>query len=325
MNRLRRRFLHLAIGAATVPVLAKFARAQVYPTRPVRLISPFPAGGPNDILARLIGQWLSERLSQPFIVENRIGASGNIGTEAVVKAVPDGHTLLMIGVVNTINASLYEKLSFDFLRDITPVAGVMRVPNVMEVNPSVPARTVPELIAYAKANPGKLNMASGGNGTASHVAGELFKMMTGVNMLHVPYRGAAPAVTDLMSGQVQVMFDVLSNSIEHIRAAKLRPLAVTTAARSAALPDIPTVGDFVQGYEASAWFGVGAPRNTPVEIVDRLNREINAGLADPRIQGRLASLGGSMFASSPAELGQFISDDAEKWARVIEFASIKAE
>jgi tripartite-type tricarboxylate transporter receptor subunit TctC len=291
----------------------------------VRLISPFPAGGPNDILARLIGPWLSERLGQPFIIENRVGTGGNLGTEAAVKAAPDGHTLLMIGVVNTINATLYAKLAFDFERDIAPVAGVMRVPNVVTVNPSVPAKTIPELISYAKSNPGKLSMASGGTGTASHVAGELFKMMTGVDMVHIPYRGAAPALTDLIGGQVQIMFDIMSNSIEHVRAGRLRALAVTTTVRSEALPRIQTVADFIPGYEASAWFGVGAPRNTPAEVLNRLNKEINAGLADAKIKARLADPGGTVFVSSPADFARFIAEDAEKWAKVVRFTGIKAE
>jgi tripartite-type tricarboxylate transporter receptor subunit TctC len=321
----RRQFLRLGAAATALPVLSRGADAQIYPTRPVRLISPFPAGGPNDILARLIGPWLSERLGQPFIIENRVGTGGNLGTEAAVKAAPDGHTLLMIGVVNTINATLYAKLAFDFERDIAPVAGVMRVPNVVTVNPSVPAKTIPELISYAKSNPGKLSMASGGTGTASHVAGELFKMMTGVDMVHIPYRGAAPALTDLIGGQVQIMFDIMSNSIEHVRAGRLRALAVTTTVRSEALPRIQTVADFIPGYEASAWFGVGAPRNTPAEVLNRLNKEINAGLADAKIKARLADLGGTVFVSSPADFARFIAEDAEKWAKVVRFTGIKAE
>jgi tripartite-type tricarboxylate transporter receptor subunit TctC len=321
----RRQFLRLGAAATALPVLSRGADAQIYPTRPVRLISPFPAGGPNDILARLIGPWLSERLGQPFIIENRVGTGGNLGTEAAVKAAPDGHTLLMIGVVNTINATLYAKLAFDFERDIAPVAGVMRVPNVVTVNPSVPAKTIPELISYAKSNPGKLSMASGGTGTASHVAGELFKMMTGVDMVHIPYRGAAPALTDLIGGQVQIMFDIMSNSIEHVRAGRLRALAVTTTVRSEALPRIQTVADFIPGYEASAWFGVGAPRNTHAEVLNRLNKEINAGLADAKIKARLADPGGTVFVSSPADFARFIAEDAEKWAKVVRFTGIKAE
>jgi len=323
MDLLRRRFLGITGIASALPAISYFAHAQSYPARPVRLISPFPAGGPNDIVSRLAGQWLSERLGQPFIIENRIGAGGNIGTEAAVRASADGYTLLAIGVVNTINASLYEKLSFDFIRDIAPVAGVMRLPIVMVVNPSIPAKTVADFVAYAKANPGKFNMASGGNGTASHVAGELFKMMTDVDLVHVPYRGAAPAITDLLSGQVHVMFDIMSTSIEHIRAGQLRPLAVTTPTRSEALPEVPTIGDFVLGYEASAWFGIGAPKDTPAEIVNRLNGEINAALTDPRIRARLSALGGVVFATSPRDFGKFIGDDTEKWAKVVRFSGAK--
>jgi tripartite-type tricarboxylate transporter receptor subunit TctC len=323
MNLPRRQFLHIASVAAALPAVSRFANAQAYPARPVRLISPFPAGGPNDIVARLVGQWLSERLGQPFIIENRVGAGGNIGTEAAVKASPDGYTLLVVGVVNTINASVYDKLSFDFIRDIAPVASVMRLPIVMVVNPLIPAKTVPDFVAYAKANPGKLNMASGGNGTASHVAGELFKMMADVDLVHVPYRGAAPAVIDLLSGQMHVMFDIISTSIEHIRAGKLQPLAVTTTTRSDALPEVPTVGDFVLGYEASAWFGIGAPKDTAAEIVNKLNGEINAGLADPKIRARLAALGGGAFATSPHDFGKFIGDDIEKWAKVVRFSGAK--
>ena len=278
----RRQFLHLAAGAAALPAVSRIAWAQAYPTRPVRIIVGFAAGGAADIIARLIGQWLSERLGQPFVIENRPGAGSNIATEAVVRAPPDGYTLLLVGTANAINATLYDKLNFNFIRDIAPVAGIIRVPNVMVVNPSVPAKTVPEFIAYAKANPGKINMASGGIGTAAHVSGELFKMMAGVDMVHVPYRGAAPALTDLLGGQVQVMFASMPSSIEHIRAGKLRALAVTTATRSEALPDIPTVGEFVPGYEASAWYGVGAPKDTPAEIVDKLNKEINAASPIPR-------------------------------------------
>jgi tripartite-type tricarboxylate transporter receptor subunit TctC len=323
MNLPRRQFMRMVGVAAALSAVSRVANAQSYPARPVRLISPFPAGGPNDIVARLIGQWLSERLGQPFVIENRIGAGGNIGTEAAVKAPPDGYTLLVVGVVNTINATLYDKLNFNFIRDIAPVASIMRVPNVMVVNPSIPASTVPDFVAYARANPGKLNMASGGNGTASHVAGELFKMMTGVDLVHVPYRWAAPAVTDLLGGQMHVMFDIMSTSIEHIRAGKLRPLAVTTTARSKALPEVPTVGDFVPGYEASAWFGIGAPKDTPAGIVNKLNDEINAGLADLKIKARLAALGGEAFASSPDDFGKFIGDDTEKWAKVVRFSGAK--
>src|SRR5262245_7637116 len=304
----RRTFLYLAAGAAALPAVSRIALAQTYPTRPVRIVVGFPPGGTQDIVARLMGQWLQERLGQPFVIENRPGAGSNLATEAVVNAPPDGYTLLVVGPPNAINATLYEKLNFNFLRDIAPIASIIRVSNVMEVNPSSPARTVPEFIAYAKANSGTLNFASAGVGTSQHVSGELFKMMTGVNMLHVPYRGGAPALTALIGGQVQVMFDNVTSSIEHIRAGKLRALAVTTATRSAALPDIPTVGDFVRDYEASFVFGVGAPKNAPAEIVDKLNKEINAGLADPKISARLADMGGAVLSGSPAEFGKLLAD-----------------
>jgi tripartite-type tricarboxylate transporter receptor subunit TctC len=321
----RRNFLHLAAGAAALPVVSRIATAQAYPTRPVRLIVPFAAGGPTDILSRLLGQWLSEHLGQPFITENRPGAGGNIGTEAVVRASPDGHTLLQVSTFNAINATLYDKLNFIFLRDIAPVATIIRGPFVMVVNPSVPARTVPEFIGYAKANPGKINFASPGNGTTAHVGGELFNMMTGVNMVHVPYRGGAPALTDLIAGQVQVYFVPTVASIEYIRTGKLRALAVTTATRSEALPDIPTVGEFVTGFEASIWYGIAAPKNTPVEIVDRLNKEINTGLVNPKIKEQLVALGGTVLASSPADFGKLIAAETEKWAKVIRAANIKPE
>jgi tripartite-type tricarboxylate transporter receptor subunit TctC len=321
----RRRFLHLTAGAAALPAVSRFAWAQAYPTRPVRLIVPFAAGGSTDITARLMGQWLSERLGQPFVTENRPGAGTNIGTEAVVRAPPDGYTLLLVGPPSAINATLYDKLNFNFIRDIAPVAVVIRVPNVMVVNPSVPAKTVPEFIAYAKTNPRKVNMASSGNGTSPHVAGELFKLMSGVDLVHVPYRGGAPALTDLIAGQVQVYFATTPASIEYIRAGTLRALAVTTAARSEALPDVPTVGEFVPGYEASGWFGVGAPKSTPAEIIDKLNREINAGLADAKIKERLVDLGGTVLALSPAEFGKLIADETEKWGKVIRATNIKAE
>jgi tripartite-type tricarboxylate transporter receptor subunit TctC len=323
MSLPRRRFLHLALGAVALPAASHIAGAQTYPTRPVRLVVPTAAGSTADILARLMGQWLSERLGQPFVVENRAGAGQNIGTEAVVRALPDGYTLLLVGPPAAINATLYDKLSFNFIRDIVPVANIVRVPNVMEVHPSVPAGTVPELIAYAKANPGKINYASAGNGTTQHILGELFKMVTGVNMLHVPYRGSTPGLTDLLGGQVQVMFDPVTSSIEYIRAGKLRALAVTTATRSEVLPDIPTVGDFVPGYEASSWVGIGVPRNTPREIVDKLNRAINAGLTDPKIKARLADLGGTGIPGSPAQFAKLIADETEKWAKVVKFAGIK--
>jgi tripartite-type tricarboxylate transporter receptor subunit TctC len=321
----RRNFLHLAAGAAALPAMQRFAWAQAYPARPVRMVAPFAAGGPADILARLIGQWLSERLGQQFVIENRPGAASNIGTEAVVKSPPDGYTLLLAGTPNTINATLYDKLNFNFIRDIAPVAGIVRFPLVMAVHPSVPAKTVPEFIAHAKANPGKINMASGGIGATPHVAGELFQMMTGVRMIHVPCRGAAPALTDLLGGQVQVYFANSVASIEFIRAGKLRPLAVTTATRSEALPDITTVGEFVPGYEASSWSGVGAPRNTPSQIIDKLNKEINAGLADPNMKARLADLGGTVLAGSPADFGKLIAEETEKWGKVVKFTGIKAE
>jgi tripartite-type tricarboxylate transporter receptor subunit TctC len=319
----RRKFLRLAAGAAALPAVSHFAWAQTYPTRPVRLVVGFPPGGGTDITARLIGQWLSERLGQQLVVENRPGAGSNIATEGVVRAAADGYTLLLVSAAHAINATLYERLNYNFIRDIAPVAGVIRVPNLMEVNPSLPPKSVPEFIAYAKANPGKVNYASGGNGTAQHLAGELFKTMTGVDMVHVPYRGDAPALTDLIGGQVQVMFGNMPSSIEHIRAGKLRPLAVTTAARSEALPDLPTVGDFVPGYEASTWQGLGAPGNTPAEIVDKLNKEINAALSDPKIKARLADLGGTVLGGSPADFGRLIADETEKWGTVIRTANIK--
>ncbi len=321
----RRQFLHLAAGAAALSAMSRFAWAQTYPTRPVRLIEGFGAGGAADIIARLIGQWLSERLGQPFVIENRTGAATNIATEAVVKAVPDGYTLLFVTSINASNAALYDSLNFNFIRDIAPVASIDRLPFVMEVNPSVPAKTVPEFIAYAKGNLGKINMASVGNGTIPHVAGELFKMMTGVNMVHVPYRGEAPALTGLLGGQVQVYFGTLPGSIEYIRVGKLRALAVTTATRSEALPDVPTLSEFVPNYEASGWHGIGVPKNTPAEIVEKLNKEINAGLADPKFKARLADLGGTVLAGSPADFGKLIADETDKWAKVIRTANIKPE
>jgi tripartite-type tricarboxylate transporter receptor subunit TctC len=321
----RRNFLHLAAGAAALPAISRVARAQAYPTRPVRIIVPFAAAGAFDIMARLIGQWLSERLGQPFVIENRPGAGTNIGTETVVKAPPDGYTLLLAGTPNAINATLYEKLNFNFIRDIASVAGISRAPLVMAVHPSVPAKTVPEFIAYAKANPGKISMASAGIGAPSHVSGELFKMMAGVNVVHVPYRGAGPALGDLLAGQVQVGFPSMPSSIEYVRAGKLRALAVTSATRSDALPDIPTVGEFLPGYEASASYGIGAPKGTPVEIVDKLNKEINAGLANPKIKARLADLGGEVLALSPADFAKLIAEETEKWGKVIRAANIKPD
>jgi tripartite-type tricarboxylate transporter receptor subunit TctC len=321
----RREFLHLASGAAALPASMRIASAQAYPTRPVRIIVRFPAGGVDDISARLIGQWLSERMGQNFLIDNRSGAAGNIATEAVVRAPADGFTLLLTSPANAINATLYQNLNFNFIRDIVPVAGIIRTPLVMVVNPAVPAKTIPEFIAYAKANPGKLNMASAGNGTPPHVAGELFKMMTGVNMLHVPYRGGAPALADLLGGQVQVWFAGMPESIEYIRAGKLRALAVTTAARSEALPDIPTVADFFPSYESSFWVGLGAPKGTHTEIIDKLNKEINAGLADPVIKARFADLGSTVFPTSPAEFGKFIAEETEKWGKVVRAANIRAD
>jgi tripartite-type tricarboxylate transporter receptor subunit TctC len=320
----RRQLLHLAAGAAALTG-SRRARAQVYPSRPIRLIVGFPAGGPTDITARLIAQWLSERLGQQCVIENRGGAGSNIAVEATIGAPPDGYTLLIVGATNAINATLYEKLNFNFIRDIAPVAGIIRVPLIMEVHPSVPVKTVAEFIAYAKARPGKINMGSGGIGTTLHVSGELFKMMTGIDMLHVPYRGAGPMLTDLLGGQVQVGFDPMPSSIGYVKAGQLRPLAVTTATRSEALPELPTVGDFVPGYEASTWYGVGAPKTTPAEIIERLNKEINAGLADPKLKARLTDLGGMMLTGSAAEFGAFIVEETDKWAKVVKFSGAKAE
>jgi tripartite-type tricarboxylate transporter receptor subunit TctC len=321
----RRKFLQLAAGAVALPGLARTAAAQAYPSRAVHIVVGFPAGQTADIAARLIGQWLSERLGQPVVIDNRPGAASNTATEYVVHAPPDGYTLLSVNSSNLINQTLYEKLPYDFLRDIVPVAGFLRVPLVMEVNPAFPAKTVPEFIAYAKANPGKINMATGGTGNSTHVTGELFKMMTGVNLLVVPYRGSPPAITDLLAGQVQVMFDVLSSSLEYIRAGKLRALGVTTAARADALPSVPTVGEFVTGYEASAIGGLGAPKGTPVEIIDRLNREINAGLGDPTIKARFADLGLTPLSRSQPEFAKLVNDETEKWGKVVKFAGLRAE
>jgi len=321
----RRKFLDLAASAAVLPVMPCIARADAYPSRPVHIVVGFAAGGGSDIIARLIGQWLSERLGQQFITENRPGAGTNIATEAVVRAPADGYTLLLINSSGAVNAAFSEKLNFNVVRDITPVASICREANVMVVNPSVPSKTVAEFIAYAKANPGKINMASSGNGTLAHMAGELFKMMTGTNLVHVPYRGGAPALTDMLGGQVQLMFPAISSTIEHIRAGKLRALAVTSATRSAELPDIPTLGEFVPGYEATAWFGLGTPKNTPAEVVNKLNKKVNAGLADHQIKERLATLGSTPMPMTAAEFGKFIADDTEKWRKVIKFAGIKAE
>jgi tripartite-type tricarboxylate transporter receptor subunit TctC len=319
----RRRFLGLAAGAAALPAVSRIAWAQSYPARPVRIIVGYPPGGPSDILARLVGQRLSERLGQPFVIENRSGADSNIATEAVVRAPPDGYTLLMVQASNAINATLYENLRFNFTLDIAPVASIATLPHVMVVHPSFPAKTVPEFIAYAKANAGKINMASAGHGAPNHVAGELFKMLTSLNLVIIPYRGGAPAVADLLGGQVQVMFDVMSESIEYIRVGKLRALGVTSAMRSNALPDIPTVGDFLPGFEASIWFGVGVPKNTPAEIIDKLNKGINAALADPKMKAGLEDLGGTVLPGSPADFGKLIAEETEKWGKVVKFAGIK--
>jgi tripartite-type tricarboxylate transporter receptor subunit TctC len=319
----RRRILSLAAGAAALPAMARMAWGQTYPTRPVCIVVGFPPGGGADISGRMIGQWLSERFGQPFIIENRPGASSDIAAEAVVHAPPDGYTLLMISNVNAINVALYDRLSFNFIRDIAPVAGIMRYPQVLVVHPSLPTKTLPDLIFYAKTNPGRLNMASAGNGSSDHLSGELFKFMAGVDMLHVPYRGGAPALIDLLSGQVQVMVGGLPTVLEYIKAGKLRPLAVTTAARSEALPEAPTVAEFVPGYETSTWTGIGAPKNTPIDIIGRLNREISAGLADPKMKERLADLGSAPFVISPPDLAKLIADDTEKYGKVIRAANIK--
>ncbi len=321
----RRQILQFAGAAAALPVVSRIAWAQGYPTRPVHWLVAFTAGGSSDILARLMGQWLSERLGQQFVIENRPGAGTNIATEAVARAAPDGYTLLLATPANAINATLYDKLNFNFIRDIAPVASIIRAPNVMLVSSSLPAKTVPEFIAYAKANPGKVNMASSGVGASSHLSGELFKMMAGVDMVHVPYRGTPSAITDLLGGQVQVMFATVPTVIEYIRAGTLRALAATTATRLEALPDIPTVSEFVPGYEASAWWGVGAPRNTPTEIVDKLNKEINAGLADPKMKARLADLGGTVLAGLPDDFGRLIAEETVKWSKVVKFAGLKPE
>jgi tripartite-type tricarboxylate transporter receptor subunit TctC len=321
----RRQFLHLAAGAVALPAVSRVAWTQAYPSRPVRIVVPFAAGGGADIIARLIGRWLEERLGQPFVIENRPGGNNNIGTEAVVRSRPDGYTLLLIASPNATNATLYEKLSFNFIRDIAPAAGVTLAPNIMVVRPSFPAKTVPEFIAYAKANPGKINFASGGSGNPSRLAGELLKIMAGIDIVHVPYRGGGPALMDLIAGQVQVYFATLPASIEYVRDGRLRALAVTAAARSEALPDLPTVAEFVPGYEASTWYGIGAPRNTPSEIIGKLNEEINAGFSDPKLKARLADLGGTVLPGSPADFGQLIADETEKWGKVIRAANIKPE
>jgi tripartite-type tricarboxylate transporter receptor subunit TctC len=321
----RRQFLHLAAGAAALPAVSRIAWAQAYPTRPVRIVVGFPPGGGADITARLIGQWLSERLGQPFIIENRPGAGSNIATEAVVRAPADGYTLLLVGAFNTVNATLYDKLNFNFIRDVAPVATMYYAPNIMAVHPSFPAKTILEFIAYSKSNPGKVNMGSGTPGATMHMSGELFKIVAGIDVVPVPYRGAGPALTDLLAGQVQVSFPTMPASIEYIRTGKLRALAVTTAKRSDALPDVPTVGEFLPGYEASNWYGVGIPKNTPAEIIDKLNKEINAGLADPKIKARLADFGGTPLVGSPADFGKLIADETEKWGKVVRAANIKPD
>jgi tripartite-type tricarboxylate transporter receptor subunit TctC len=325
MKLRRRQFLHLAAGAATLPAASRIAQAQTYPTRPVRLIVAVAAGGGADIVTRLMGQWLSERLGQQFIVENRPGGGTNIGTEMVVHAAADGYTLLQVNLAHAINATLYDKLNYNFLRDIAPVAGIVGVSNVVEIHPSVPAKTLPEFIAYAKANPGKINMGSAGNGSSSHMAGELFKMLAGVNLVHVPYRGQGPAMTDLLGGQLQVIFATTPGTTEYVRIGKLRALAVTTRVRAEALPDVPTVADFVPGYEASQWYGFGAPKNTPPEIIEQLNKAVNAALADPKMKARLADFGGTVMPGSPADFGKLIAEETEKWGKVVKFAGIKAD
>jgi tripartite-type tricarboxylate transporter receptor subunit TctC len=324
MNLSRRQFLHLAAGAAALPALSRIVQAQTYPSRPVRIIVGFAAGGGYDIVARLMGQWLSERFGEPFVIENRPGAATNIATQVVVSAPPDGYTLLLVGPTNAINTTFYQKLNFDFIRDIAPVASITRQPQVMLTNPSFPAKTIPEFIKYAKANPGKINMSSPGVGSISHLAGELFKMMAGVNLVHVPFNGNSPALTALLGGQVEVSVASLPSAIEFIRTGKLLGLAVTTSTRSEALPDLPAVGELVPGYDVSAWYGVGAPKGTPAEVIDKINKEINAGLADPKLKARLADLGGTPFALSPAEFGKFIANETEKWAKVIRALNIKA-
>jgi len=324
MQSSRRRFLQLASGSAVLPLLPRVAQAESYPNRPVRILVGFAAGGNFDLVARLLGQSLSERLGQPFVIENRPGAASNLATEAAIRAPADGYTLLLGGAVNAVNATLLDKLSFDFVRDIAPVSGVVQFANVMTVGPSFPAKTIPEFITYAKANPEKINHGSSGNGTTQHLAGELFKMMTGVSFTHVPYRGASQAITDLLGGQVQVLFEPLPASIEHIKSGKLRALAVTSAARSAALPDLPAVSEFVSGYEASGWNGICAPKNTPADVVEKLNGAINASLADPKLAARLADMGAASIAGSPAQFGALIASETDKWAKVIRAANVKA-
>jgi tripartite-type tricarboxylate transporter receptor subunit TctC len=325
MILIRRQFLRLAAGAVALPAVSRTAPAQTYPSRPVRIFVGYAAGGSNDIVARLMGQWLSERLGHQFVIENRPGAGSNIAAEAVVRAAPDGYTLLLVNPANAINATLFEKLNFNFIRDIAPVAGISRQPFIMLVNPSVPANAVPEFIAYVKANPARITVASGGSGSGPHLAAELFKLMAGLDMVNVPYRGAAPALTDLLGRQVQLYFSGMASSIEYVRSGRLRALAVTTGTRAMALPDLPTVSEFLPGYEVGDWFGVGAPKSTPVEIIDKLNEEINAGLADPKIKVRLAELGGAVLAGSPADFGKVIAGETEKWGKVIRTANIKPD
>lgn len=325
MNVSRRRVLRFGAGAAVLPALATLARAQAWPTRPVRLIIGYTPGGSADLTARLMGQWLSERLGQPFVIENRPGGGTNIATEAALRAPPDGYTLLLAAPANAINATLYEKLNFNFLTEAEPVAGLIRFPNVVVVNPSLPVKTIPELIAYAKANPGKLNMASSGNGSTIHMSGELFKMLTGINMVHVPYRGGAPALTDLISGQVQVMFDNIPTCAEHVKSGKLRGLAVTSTTRSEVLPDLPTVADFLPGYEASAWYGFVAPKNTPRDVIDTLNKATNTALAEPVIKTRFTDLGAILLPGSPADFGKLLADETEKWGKVVKFSGARVD
>jgi tripartite-type tricarboxylate transporter receptor subunit TctC len=321
----RRQFLQLAAGGALLPAVSTIAKAQAYPSRPVRLIIGYTPGGSADLTARLMGQWLSERLGQPFVIENRPGGGTNIATEAVVRAPPDGYTLLLAAPANAVNATLYDQLNFNFLRDAEPVAGIIRFPNVVVVNPQVPVKTIPELIAYAKANPGKLNMASSGNGSTIHMSGELFKMLTGINMVHVPYRGGAPALTDMISGQVQVMFDNIPTCAEHVKSGKLRGLAVTSTTRSEVLPDLPTVSDFLPGYEASAWYGIVAPKNTPAEMIETLNKATNAVLADPAAKTRFAELGAILLPGSAADFGKLLADETEKWGKVVRFSGARVD
>ncbi|SDJ72209.1 MULTISPECIES: Bug family tripartite tricarboxylate transporter substrate binding protein [Bradyrhizobium] len=325
MKLQRRQFLQLAAGAAALPVTSGVASAQTYPARPVRLVIGYTPGGSADLTARLMGQWLSEKLGQSFVIENRPGGGTNIATEAVVRAAPDGYTLLLVAPANAINATLYDKLNFDFLRDTEPVAGIIRFPNVVVVNTSLPIHSIPELIAYAKANPGKLNMASSGNGSTIHMSGELFKMLTGINMVHVPYRGGAPALTDLIAGQVQVMFDNIPTCAEHVKSGKLRGLAVTSTTRSEVLPDLPVVADFLPGYEASAWYGIGAPKGTPPEIIERLNKAVNEVLADPKAKVRFTELGAFLLPGSALDFGKLLANETDKWGKVVKFAGAKVD